>query len=109
MAAAAADYGGGSEKDRQGLAMLGFDEAAQKRMLSESVTEVWPENWNAVMLFRELSTQWNVGMRGPVGLRYEAIASVMDLTGIPVSERCGLFAQLRILERGALDALNHGR
>lgn len=89
--------------------MLGFDEAAQERMLSESVTEVWPENWNAVMLFRELSTQWQVGMRGPIGLRYESILAVMQMAGTPETDRPGLFAQLRILERGALEAMSHGR
>lgn len=38
---------------------------------------MWPENWPTVQVFLLSSTQWNVGMGGLVGLRYEAVDVVM--------------------------------
>jgi len=39
----------------------------------EETVEVWPEHEAALGLFSRLSTQWHVGMGGPIGLRYEAL------------------------------------
>lgn len=64
--------------------------------------DVWPENWGALNLFGDLMTQWNVGMNGPVGLRYEVLPTVFRLRGIPASEREEAFDGLRVMESEAL-------
>ncbi len=67
--------------------------------------EVWPENWDAVMLFVDLMTQWRMGMGSPVALDYAAIPVVMDLNGTPAYQRRELFDAIRVMEVGALEAM----
>jgi hypothetical protein len=40
---------------------------------SEEHFEVWEENWETVMMFMRMTTQWNVTMGGYVGLKYEVL------------------------------------
>lgn len=42
--------------------------------------EIWPEHEVPLALFSRLGTQWNVGMGGPVGLRYEALYPLIERT-----------------------------
>jgi hypothetical protein len=35
--------------------------------------EVWEENWDIVMMFLRLCTQWNAGMGGATGLHYPSL------------------------------------
>lgn len=63
--------------------------------------EVWPENWPAFELFTRITTQWNVGMGGLVGLRYEALYPLLDRAD--PGEWDNLFEAVRAIERGALD------
>lgn len=71
--------------------------------------EVWPENESTVKVFIAMGTQWNVGMAGAIGLRYEALPVVMKLTNVPPAERASVFAGLRLMERAALEEFSHGR
>lgn len=69
--------------------------------------EVWPENWNAVMFYLGLSTQWRLApMGGVVGLDYTGVEAAMRMQRIPAAERPALFDQLRIMELAALPILN---
>lgn len=57
--------------------------------------------------FEALSTQWNIshapsGAIRVVGLRYEALPFVLDVQGIHIEDRAGLFESLRIMEQEAL-------
>lgn len=63
---------------------------------------VWPENWQAFVLFSGLATQWSVGMGGPTGLRYESIPVVMRMRKIPRDDWPTLFEQVRVMESEAL-------
>ena len=72
----------------------------------EQTREVWPENWRAFELFNLLRTQWNVGYGGTVGLRYEAAYPLIDREAADADDWQHLFEDLRVLERGALDAIN---
>ncbi len=65
--------------------------------------EVWPENWPIVMLFCRLGTQWQVGMSGAVGLRYEAVYPLLDRLFADGWQQA--FDDLQVLERAALDAM----
>lgn len=68
----------------------------------EECTECWPENWQALQVFSALQTQWNVGMNGAIGLRYEALPVVLNLLEIQETDRAGIFNSLRIMESEAL-------
>ncbi len=74
--------------------------------------EIWPENIAALELFLELSTQWRAiaGAAGVVmqGLGYADIEACMRLQGIRARDRAGLFLDLRIMERAALQVMNDG-
>lgn len=45
--------------------------------IAETV-EVWPEHQAPMAIFQRVGTQWNVGMGGPVGLRYEAVYPLIE-------------------------------
>lgn len=64
--------------------------------------DVWPENWPAVQVFAGMTTQWNVGMAGPTGLRYESIPVVLRMRGVPRSEWADVFNGLQVMEAEAL-------
>jgi len=66
--------------------------------------ELWAEHWPAVQLFDATLTQWTLGADGRrVGLRYEALAAVMDLFDIPAGDRRATFDDLQVLELAALE------
>lgn len=64
--------------------------------------EVWPENWPAFTLFRDMQTQWRIGMAGQTGLDYPALFAVMDLHQIPSEEKRQVFADIQVMEDAAL-------
>jgi len=57
------------------------------------------------MLFCSIGTQWNVGMSGPTGLRYEAAYPLLDRYYTDSNEWQQAFDDLRTLERAALEAM----
>lgn len=65
---------------------------------------VWPENWAALQAFLSVQSQWAVGMSGPTGLDYVRVKAGLEMAGVAITPE--LFAQLRLLERGALDAMS---
>jgi hypothetical protein len=83
---------------------------------------VWPENWETVMAFLEVDTQWRTapvggaaafgiggGMMHPVvpvfiGLDYTASRAGLEAAGVVVTPE--LWRGLRIMEAAACDALN---
>lgn len=73
----------------------------------EDPVEVWPENWETLMLFVSLQTQWSVaigmGGGGRIGLRYEAVYPLLDrLAGDDKTEWGRLFADLQAMEHAVL-------
>lgn len=71
------------------------------------VVEVWPDNWTSVQVFGALSTQWNVGPGGVIGLRYEAMPMVRDCFGISNDDWPEIFHDIRVMESAAVDLLRH--
>ena len=55
------------------------------------VAELWEENVPTVQIFDDMLTQWNVGPRGIVGLRYEALPVVIRMRNVPVANRAEVF------------------
>lgn len=65
--------------------------------------EVDPENWETVMLFLRIQTQWIQGPGGATGLNYLAVFATMDRLKVQDPEGA-LFEGLQIMERAALKA-----
>lgn len=74
-------------------------------MVAEEV-EIWPETFQAYELFNSLATQWRIGMGGATGLDYTAVAMTMRLSGIPRAQWTDLFADVRVMEQAALEAMS---
>lgn len=56
-----------------------------------------------------MATQWHIGPSGAyIGLRYEALAVVMQIHGVGKAQRRELFEALRIMETAALEAMSNG-
>ena len=66
--------------------------------------EVWDENWDTVMMFMRMQTQWNVTMGGFVGLKYEVLRWLCDL--YLVEDQRAMLDGLRTMEAAALQVLN---
>jgi hypothetical protein len=69
--------------------------------------EVWEENWEAVMMFLRMQTQWNVGMSGLIGLNYQALETLIRL--YHVKQPVELFEKVQVIERAALVKMNSKR
>lgn len=82
-------------------AQLGLDDAEEEGC--------WPDNWLPLQVFAALGTQWNVGMSGAVGLRYESVEPVMRMMEIKRGDRAELFEALRIMESAALEVMREQR
>ena len=68
--------------------------------------EVWEENWEAVMMFLRMQTQWTTSMAGYVGLKYEVLlgsGGLFDLYN--VKDRRDVLERLQVLEATALSEL----
>jgi hypothetical protein len=83
--------------------------AALASKAEEEVISVWPENWQAFELFTRLQTQWQVGMAGPTGLRYEAAYPLIDRLAKTEEEWDALLDDLRTMEIAALNQMAQDR
>ncbi|QTW17805.1 DUF1799 domain-containing protein [Comamonas kerstersii] len=76
----------------------------------EDPIEVWPEHARAWAFFVEsCSTQWRIGMAGPTGLDYTAVLQVIQFDEPDKEQAKELFEQIRLIERGALQAMAEAR
>lgn len=67
--------------------------------------EVWPDNEQAYMLWRKVGNQWRMGMNGPVALDYVPLQHELDRMGLSDDDYEELFADIRVMEAEALDAI----
>lgn len=91
---------------KQAAAAMGLHVVADEQQ-NDGIA-AWPENELTIQVFIAMGTQWNVGMSGASGLRYEALPAVMRYCGVPPAERGAVFSGLRVMESAALEAI-HGR
>lgn len=66
---------------------------------------LWPCNAAVWGLWERVQTQWDVGMAGPTGLRYEGVRVVMGFCGLPKKERAWAFECIQAMERAVLGVL----
>lgn len=67
---------------------------------------VWPDNWDAVLLFDSLSSQWRSGPSGVYGLDYNVLYRKMDRMGLSPDRYDELEDEIRILEQAALHEIH---
>lgn len=78
--------------------------------MEEEHFEVWEENWEAVMMFLRLQTQWSVTMGGYVGLKYEVLLGAGGLMSLyDVDNPRELLEEIQVMEAAALSELNKER
>jgi hypothetical protein len=90
------------DKTQDDAAALGLSLPAPKKKESDDF-EVWDDNWDIVMMFLRMQTQWTVSMAGYVGLKYEVLlvsGGLFDL--YDVENRREVLEGLRIMESAAL-------
>lgn len=66
--------------------------------------EVWEENWDIVMMFLRMQTQWNTTMGGFSGLKYEVLRWLCDLYS--VEDPKAMLEGIQVMEAEALKVLN---
>ena len=93
------------DKTQEDLAAFGITDVAPRPKESNDF-EVWDENWDAVMMFLRMQTQWQVSMSGYVGLKYEVLLGSGGLFELyNVEDRQDMLERLQVLEASALTEL----
>lgn len=82
----------------------GFGIPEQPHDESENVCEVWDENWDILMMFLKLQTQWNTTMAGYSGLNYQSLEWFCRVYNI--EDVSAMVDGIRIMEAAALKQLN---
>tara|TARA_B100000700_G_C14841863_1_gene759620 strand:+ start:492 stop:710 length:219 start_codon:yes stop_codon:yes gene_type:complete len=68
---------------------------------------VWEQNWETVLMFLRMQTQWNVSMSGFVGLKYEVLLGAGGLFDLyNVDNRVAMLENLKVMEAAALKEIN---
>mgnify|MGYP003137056670 FL=1 len=86
---------------------FGLELPKKKEEKKEKNFEVYDDNWDAVMIFCNMQTQWSTSFGGFVGLRYEVLlmqGGMFDLYNI--TDRRKILEELQIMEAAALKELN---
>ncbi|MDF3024802.1 MAG: protein of unknown function phage-related protein [Alphaproteobacteria bacterium] len=84
-----------------------IEEARRRAEPEEEICWVYEENWESVLFFFDLQTQWVVaGMGGYIGLNYAGAEAAIRLNEVPRNKRKPLFADIRIMEAAAMKVLN---
>ena len=78
--------------------------AAAKLEAVEINCEVWEENWEIVMMFLRMGTQWNTSMAGLTGLNYPSLEWLCKLYS--VKDPVAMFEGVQEMEMAALSVLN---
>lgn len=104
------------DKRRLDLRELGFTEdqideqlgVADEEVEESNDFEVYPDNWESVRVFVALSRCWNIDSFNGIylGLDRPAIESTLRLMSIAPDLHAGIFEDLRVMEKSALDAMN---
>lgn len=73
----------------------------------EEEAELWEENALAVGVFCAMSTQWNVGAAGLIGMKYESLRCVPGMPDNSSDDYADVFWALQILECETLDQVRN--
>ena len=66
--------------------------------------EVWPENWEILLMWCRVQTQWRTSAGGAVGLDYGVLAWLFKMYA--VKDPRTLLEGLQVMESAALAAMN---
>ena len=69
--------------------------------------EVWEENWEIMLMFIRMSTQWHTSMAGLTGLNYPSLEWLCKLYS--VGDPVAVFEGVQVMEMAALAVLNAQR
>ena len=69
--------------------------------------DVWEENWDIVMMFLRMSTQWHTSMAGMTGLNYPSLEWLCKLYS--VKDPVAIFEGVQVMEMAALACMNANR
>jgi hypothetical protein len=75
----------------------------------DSDVEVFPDVWPALVLMMSMSTQWRVGMGGPIGLDYGVVREVGSIIGLSKKQVSKAFPDLQVMEAEALTVMAESR
>ena len=64
---------------------------------------VYLENWEAVMMFLKVQTQWRVGMSGIIGLDY---TSVIEMIKLYTDKPIDLMESIQVIEASILKTIS---
>ena len=95
------------DETKQDALAFGLELPTEKEEKKEENFEVLPDNWDAVMIFCNMQTQWSTSFGGFVGLKYEVLlmqGGMFDLYNI--TDRRKILEELQIMEATALKELN---
>lgn len=67
---------------------------------------VWPENWQAYLVFNTVRTQWRTGPGGVSGLDYGALDRRIDRLDLSNDDREDLEACIQVMEIAAMAEIN---
>ena len=81
--------------------------AAARLEAVEQDCEVWEENWDIVMMFLRMSTQWHTSMAGMTGLNYPSLEWLCKLYS--VKDPVAIFEGVQVMEMAALACMNANR
>lgn len=73
----------------------------------EQTVEVWPDCWQAFLIFQSMSTQWRSGVGGVTGFDYNVLPWLMKLHSI--EDEATAFNDIRVMERAALAKIHEER
>jgi len=86
---------------------FGLELPNEKKDKKDKNFEILDDNWDAVMIFCNMQTQWQTSMAGYVGLKYEVLlmqGGMFDLYNI--TDRRKILEELQIMEAAALKELS---
>ena len=81
------------------MAAFGFEASD----FSGDNVNLWPDHVDAYHVFSAMSTQWQVGYSGRVGLRYEVLSELWRRLKISPEKRDEVFECLQVMEGAILE------
>ena len=70
----------------------------------EEQCEVFDSNWEIVMMFVRLQTQWTTSMNGVIGLKYEVLEWLCRI--YLIEDQTSMLEGIQVMEAAALKILN---